>query len=412
MGWPSLFPQGGGQGTIDQMTTLRTAYSDQLEMLARGGLVESRLAIWAAESGRPVSRWRRTHGRLYAGKSPWAVLVYVADDRSAVQVRLLDESSVGAGAPGTGWLPVGPLGWMHVLPCEADPRLPGLSAVLRHLEEPTVVRYRPGNRCTVRGLAPAGPCFVKVLADIVDDQGEARARWDAATSGALSFAVAEPLGWDERTRSSWYGVVPGHPLVDVLASPRGAEHGWRVGQALGELAVSALRPSRAVDATQQLARTHRGLARAAAAVPALAEDVRTVADALADIHRRLGGRRLAPSHGAAHLGQWLVDDRGRLGLVDFDRYALGEPEFDLATFFVELRAEPSLSSWAPDIEQAVLGAFSAVAGEPDHDRIQVYALHKELSRLARFATALRPDAGERAARHLRKLRKPLAELAG
>jgi len=37
--------------------------------------------------------------------------------------------------------------------------------------------------------------------------------------------------------------------------------------------------------------------------------------------------------------QWLVDGDGRLGLVDFDRYALGEPELDIATFLVELETE-------------------------------------------------------------------------
>ena len=57
------------------MTTVRTVYADRLEVLTRGGLVEGQLATWEAERGRRASRWRRTHGRLYAGRSPWAVLV-------------------------------------------------------------------------------------------------------------------------------------------------------------------------------------------------------------------------------------------------------------------------------------------------------------------------------------------------
>lgn len=394
------------------MRRVRTAYSDRLDLLARGGVVENQLAAWSAERRRPVHRWFRTRGRLYPGGSPWAVLVYDADDGSTVQVRLHDSTTARSGAHHEGWLPAGPLGWMEVVTCEADPRLPGLSTVLHELEGSQVVRYHPGNRCTVRGITASGPCFVKVLADLVDDQAEARARWDAATSGAFSFAVAEPLGWDERTQSSWYGVVPGRPLVDVLAGPRGTESGFHVGQALGELAVSSLQPGNTADATCQLVRTRRALARAAVAVPGLAEDLRSVADALAQMHGRLSPRGLVPVHGAAHIGQWLVDERGRLGLIDFDRYALGEPEFDLATFLVELRAQSSLDRWADDIEEAVLCGFRAVAGEPDADRMHVYTLHKQLSRVARCATALRPDAGERAARHLSRLRQPLAGLAG
>ena len=105
-----------------------------------------------------------------------------------------------------------------------------------------------------------------------------RARWAASVSGALSFAVAEPHGWDERSRSSWYGVVPGGPVHPRLFGPQGAQLAHQVGASLGQLAVAELRPTRRVDATGQLARTERGLARAAAAIPALggrvAESVR------------------------------------------------------------------------------------------------------------------------------------------
>src|SRR5919112_52362 len=76
--------------------------------------------------------------------------------------------------------------------------------------EPLVARcrtglHRAGRRCTVRGVVGSDVRFVKVLAEGVDDQREARARWEAAASGHLSFSVAEPFGWDEQTRASWYG---------------------------------------------------------------------------------------------------------------------------------------------------------------------------------------------------------------
>ncbi|MGH3586944.1 MAG: hypothetical protein ACRDQ0_11530, partial [Pseudonocardia sp.] len=78
----------------------------------------------------------------------------------------------------------------------------------------------------------------------------------------------------------------------------------------------------------------------------------------------------------------------------FDRYAFGEPEFDLATFIVDLGREASLP--AAELEEAVLAGFRAVGGEPDPERLALYGLHKKLVKVARTASALRPDAEARA----------------
>ena len=101
-----------------------------------------------------------------------------------------------------------------------------------------------------------------------------------------------------------------------------------------------------------------------------------------------------------------MDDTGRLGLVDFDRFAWGEPEFDLATFVVELTgASPGQPT--AELETAVLDGFRAVAGEPDEQRLALYVLHRRLAKAARTACALRPDAEERAAPLLEELQRPL-----
>ncbi|HJR37431.1 MAG TPA: phosphotransferase, partial [Nocardioidaceae bacterium] len=136
----------------------------------------------------------------------------------------------------------------------------------------------------------------------------------------------------------------------------------------------------------------------------LADELRRAGDALARAHQDLASRRLVPAHGAAHMNQWLVDDDGRLGLVDFDRFALGEPEFDVATFLVELRAESS-SLLLPhrELEAAVLEGFRETGGELDDQRLGLYARHKRLAKVARTAAALRPDAEQRATRELAEL---------
>ena len=380
------------------MSGVGGVYRSRLEVLAAGEVVEAHLAEWAA-AHQPTARfgpWRRVYGKLRPNRSPWALLVYEAVGAPTVQVRLLE----GAG----------PLGRVEVLSCTADAALPGLPAVLAALDSPRVVRYHPGSRCTVHGGEGASARYVKVLAEDADDQEEVRGRWAASVSGALSFAVAEPHGWDPRSRSSWYGVVPGRPLTPHLLDPHGAGLARLVGMALGQLATAPLKPNRVDDAAVQLARTRRGLARAEAATPGLSAGLRTAADSLGRAHERLAPRPLVPVHGAAHLGQWLVDDEGRLGLVDFDRFACGEPEFDLATFLVELR-DLSKEQGTDELEDAVLGGFRAVAGEPDPERLALYVLHKRVAKVARTAASLRPDAEERAAPLLDELRSPLAGLA-
>jgi Ser/Thr protein kinase RdoA (MazF antagonist) len=268
-----------------------------------------------------------------------------------------------------------------------------------------------GSRCTIRGRTASGIRFVKVLSEGIDDQQDARARWESSESGALSFAVAEPRGWDVQTRSSWYAAVPGGPALPALARAGDARLARKIGVALGQLAVAPLRPTRRTDAADQLTRTRRALTRAGAAAPELVDELAEAAERLARAHEQLDVRPLVPVHGAAHLGQWFVDSSGRLGLVDFDRFALGESEFDLATVCVELRADASSIRLPVDEHvEAVLDGYRAVAGEPERRRLEVYAIHARLAKVARSASALRPDAADQAARHLRALRGPLADL--
>ena len=384
-------------------------YRDRLAVLAAGEAVEARLAAWAAE--RSIERlgpWRRVYGKLRPQRSPWAVLVYQAVGAPTVQVRLLEGSDPGAKGS-SGSAPDDGLGRVDVVSCAEDPALPGLPAVLAALDTPRVVRYHPGDRCTVHGGSGPSARYVKVFSDAGDDQQASRGRWAASVSGALSFAVAEPHGWDASSRSSWYGVVPGVPVSPSLLGHARIDVARQIGACVGQLASAPLRPNRRDDASVQLARTKRGLARGAAATPALAEGLRRAADVLTRAHERLAVRPLVPIHGAAHLGQWLVDDTGRLGLVDFDRFAWGEPEFDLATFLVELR-DLLQEQEAGELEAAVIHGFRAVAGNVDAQRLALYILHKRLAKVARTAASLRPDAEERAAPLLEELQSPLGRV--
>jgi hypothetical protein len=381
-------------------------YQHRLELLASGA-VEELVAGWAAEhQGASAGEWRRIYGKLRPQRPTWALLVYQADDGTTVAVRMHEPDLPLR----DGFLAAGDLGVAEVVPCATDPALPGLRAVLGALEASRVVRYHPGNRCIVHGGRGPDARYVKVFSTEVDDQKEAMDRWTAATSGRLSFAVAEPHGWDPETRSSWYGVVPGLPLEPALARSSGLELVRRVGTAVGELAVAPLDPGDTDDDAHQLKRTRRSLERAAVAVPSMRAELDRASELLGRAHSCLGPRPLVPIHGAAHLGQWLVDDTGRLGLVDFDRFAWGEPEFDLATFLVEAGAA-ARSVPVEELRAAVLDGFRDVAGPVDDQRLQLYLMHKRLSRIVRAAAGLRPDGPDRAVRELAGVMEDLRTLA-
>lgn len=380
----------------------RAAYRKQLALLATTDLVEARIEEWAAAAGAGGGgAWRRTYGRLRPQRSPWAVLAYESEDGRTVRVVLHESAAPGSSEP---------LGRLEITHCDADPALPGLAEVLRRLIDPVVVRYRPGSRCTVRGGSDAGERFVKVVAGSPDDQVDARGLWDASRAGQVPFAVAEPHGCHVVTASSWYGVVPGRSLAPDLLGVDGAHAAGRVGAALGALAAAPLVPTRRAGSAEQLARTTGAVARAAATAPVLEAELARATEVLERAHHRLPERQLVPVHGAPRPHAWLIDGSGQLGLVDFDRYALGEPELDLATLLVELENETTRVVPMASIEDALVEGFADAGAPVDIARLALYQVHKRLANVTRTAISMRPDGDERAARRLAALDDDLMSL--
>ena len=122
------------------------------------------------------------------------------------------------------------------------------------------------------------------------------------------------------------------------------------------------------------------------------------------MHDRLPPRPLVPVHGAPHMHQWLVDGSGRLGLVDFDRYALGRAgarrrDASWSSWRPSRRGQSRWPSWPPPPRPA----SAAAGGRLDPDRLALWTAHKRLAKAARTAAALRPDAEAKARAHLDRL---------
>ena len=365
-----------------------------LKFLSDEALMVGTLDTWLVQTGRArASRWRCEFARHHPGQDPWAVCLYEAADGRLIRIDALRGPRVDSVEHAT----LGPLRFA-VFP--DDQALKGLGDVLARLEHAQVVRYRPGKRCTLRGFVSGAERFVKVVTAGERLYRDAITLWNGHLEGALSTAVAEPHAWEHATQSFWQGVVPGRPIVAELCGPQGDRFARRLGTALGELAGSGLKPGSSHDATEQLERTGRAIKRSILALPALRPRLEAMCDELARRHATLPACRLVPIHGAPHMHQWLIDE-DRLGLVDFDRFALGEPEFDLSTFVAELDTEKALTRPVEAIESAMIEGYGARGIEIDVARARLYRAHKRLSKVMRTAWSVRADAAQRAERHLR-----------
>jgi Ser/Thr protein kinase RdoA (MazF antagonist) len=368
-----------------------------LEVVSDTAVVIERLVAGGAIDDRP---WTRHFGRFHPDRDEWATIVLESVGAEPVTVGF-------HGNVGTDEL----LEHCSVRPFHADTRLTRLGDTMRALTVDNgrvdIVRYRPESRCMLRVTAPDGVRYVKVAPGWRELDVIGQAVWATAERGELGVAVAEPLGTHDERMEVHQGVVAGSPIFGAVVGPGGPAWSHRLGEALGRLATSSLAVTDRFGPVEQLARTNRALRRAAVRIPSLEPRLDDVAGALADLHDQQRDPRLVPTHGAPHVHQWLADGE-RLGLVDFDRCAFGEPELDVATYLAELDTESGLHDDVADHEAAMIAGFAATAWPLDPSRLWLHRVHKRCAKVSRTAIALRPDGDRRAERHLTAVESLLA----
>jgi hypothetical protein len=356
----------------------------------------------------PGRKLRRIYGRFNPDRELYASLVFEVEGEPQLLLHVeISESRTGAQGADDLVAFDSNLGWLRVMRFPADPALDTLGAVLAGAGRARVVRYRPQRRCTIRFDEAGRTRFVKVYPKKFLRRGRGEqlhadnlALWRASERGELDFAVAEPEHWDAQARALWQVKLDGTPAFNRLCGKEGAGLARRMGRAAASLTLSGIRPQRTFDAAEQLAASSRYGAKLCARVPRLAATVNSLLKALAEIHAANTQRALRPIHGDMDAHQWL-DDKGRLGLVDFDDFALGDPELDVATFLAELEFEgnhPQLPF--EQLAAAFVDGYALTAGTLDKRLLCAYLAHKRLFKALRSARALQPDGDVRAERCL------------
>jgi Phosphotransferase enzyme family len=311
--------------------------------------------------------WERVYGRMSADG---AVLVYEDGGRP--------ETAIAATLSGND---IALRRWSE------DPALPALCQLLRDHAEAKPVRYRPGKRCTLR----KGDLFLKCVAD---DRGaainrDARLLWSAKQQGALDFGVARPGGWLPSLRMMVQHKVAGTAIIATLKSSEGRVLARSLGAANASLAAAPISPPERFTYADQMKRTGKYAKRLTKYLPRTASALDQL---MAELAHGEPGKADRPTHGAPHAHQWLDGPDG-LQLVDFDRFGLGDPEVDVATFM----AEADFEDWsdAAEIGAAYQDGFSK-HWPLDPELIRAYRVHKHIAKALRATTAIRLDAEERA----------------
>jgi Phosphotransferase enzyme family len=359
-----------------------------------------------AVAARP--RWRRTYARFTPGSAAFVTIVLeaVGPPQEIIRVEAFLERPACAGAVRT-TLGRGAV-WLAATPFPDDPGLPALPAVLARCDDYEVVRYRPGRRCTLRALVAGEPRYAKVLAD-ARAQAIHRAAvelWEAAARRELRFAVAVPDGCDPATNTVWQHALAGTAVKERLLASQGPALAERLGAALASLARSSAQPAVVRNRWAAFSRT-MGIGRdLVALVPGLGARVDALLAEIRRLHDAAPARPLRPVHGAPHPRQWVELD-GDIGLVDFDDFALGERELDVAVFLAAMDAERGAHAEA--VNPAFLAGYEAVAGPLDRALLAGQRAAERLAKARRSAWAVRPDGDERAGRDLARAWEPIEQ---
>ena len=268
-----------------------------------------------------------------------------------------------------------------------DPCLPGLfaasdPALVSELlgpvvEEPILhcrvqpVRYRPGSRCVLRydlrTASGAARYYAKVFSRSVFS--------DAAERATRVAAAAQPAQLNlTRVRAVW---------PDLSTTVGTAVDGRSVSAVMGDAQVSVHDRVDLANRLGGLLADFHTLAGVSVPVRTASDQLRAVTDlmpairsldvALADRlsrlldrlgrHLPLGDRRDVLSHGAFRPGQVVVDDAGRLYLLDLDGVCRGDPAQDLGSASSHLSwqaiRQPSRSVELGLIDQALLAGYGS-----------------------------------------------------
>ncbi len=317
---------------------------------------------------------------------------------------------------------------MHVYLFEHDPALPGLEvardsralalALNRALPEccsgaarvlrcrATVLRYRPGRRCTLRvdawmrdiqtGALERRTLFGKLYHKL--DKAEPAYQEmvllaDSAPARDRRVILARPAAFLPDLLMVLQDPVDGTPLDLLIGRLEGAaiagdQRGWegiiRAAPALAAIHTAGLVAGRERPIAAELKRFGKRAARIVEVDPELGARLVELAVALGASSKHLPawGAEMALTHGDCKPNQFLIGPEG-VAILDFDHCGMSDPANDVGTFLATLRqlgvrqalksggpAAVARSRWLHELEQRFLDSYCTASEQNSNFRLR------------------------------------------
>jgi hypothetical protein len=237
--------------------------------------------------------------------------------------------------------------------------LRGISPANRSLHiqscKPEIIRYKPGNRCTILYQleyapdAPAESYRPAVVVAKIDRQEKGqnayegmKALWDASFGSSSTVRIAEPLAYDPDLRVFVQGPVgEEQTLADLLLSAldsgtpeaTGALHEKMKKTAMGlaELHRSGVRVGQTFTWEDEIAEVQAQMTQLSMVFPNLSSGAAPFLKRISQLEAAAPFDPFVPSHGTFRPVQVLLN-KGEISFIDFDSFCQSEPARDVSMF--------------------------------------------------------------------------------
>jgi len=378
---------GGGCAPSPEALAALYPTPDELERL---GLASGALRLhraWPRGRDRLLLEYRTADGHLVAGQ-------WLGD------TRLLERVAAETAARGpVARVALGGAGSPVVLlqAGGADRRLPGLAPLLAR-PDARLLAHRAERRAVVRLDGPGAPRYAKVVRR---ERTQALAAVAHAARNLAAGAFEVPLVVDTEPDAGviTFAAVPGVTLHELLATDEAIASMPLVGEALRALQAASPPPAAVHGAPEEAGVLRSSIERLEPYSPDLCVRVRAAAPSVLARLAATPADGWVPAHRDLHDKQLLLDAAGRVGMLDFDNLARGDPALDLANLLVhlELREEQGLCSrgWTAEAASGLLEGYGPVeALRPsieaygDATRLRLACLYAFRPRWTGISTAL------------------------